>query len=56
MGIKGIVLGAFAVCFGGLLLFSDSFVAAGLGLVLITLVSAAVVSRYELRRASRPRG
>jgi len=56
MGIKGVVLWAFAVCLGGLCLFSESGVTMGLGLALITIASAALVSRVSLGRASPPRG
>ncbi|WP_311170363.1 hypothetical protein [Halobellus ordinarius] len=54
-GIKGVVLVAYALAFGGFLLFSDSGVTAALGLTLITIASAAVVTRFGLGRRSQPR-
>ena len=56
MGLKGIALGAFAVCFGGLLLFSESGVATGLGIMLIALACAALVSSLRVGRTSQPKG
>jgi len=56
MRVKGIALGAYALCLGGLLLFSDSGVVTGLGVAVITIACAAIVSRIRFRRASRPRG
>ncbi|WP_162524332.1 hypothetical protein [Halobellus captivus] len=56
MGLKGIALGAYALCFGGLLLFSNSGVVTGLGVALITIACTAIVSRLHFRRASPPRG
>ncbi|WP_256288564.1 hypothetical protein [Halobellus inordinatus] len=46
MGIKGVVLGTYALCLGGLLLFSDSGVATGLGVTLVALTGVAVVAQY----------
>ena len=54
-GLKGVAFAAFTLCVGGLLLYSGSGVGIALGLTLITLTSVAVVSRYGLRRPSRPR-
>ncbi|WP_313687909.1 hypothetical protein [Halobellus marinus] len=54
-GIKGVVFVAYALAFGGFLLFSDSGVTTALGLTLITIASGAVVARFGLRRPSRPR-
>ncbi len=45
-GLKEVALAAFTLCVGGLLLYSGTGVGIALGLVLITLTSAAVVSRY----------
>ncbi|WP_336024047.1 hypothetical protein [Halobellus salinisoli] len=56
MGFKGIALGAYALCLGGLLLFSESGVVTGLGVAVITIACAAIVSRVHFRRPSRPRG
>lgn len=54
-GIKGVVFVAYALAFGGFLLFSDSGVTTALGLTLITIASGAVIARFGLRRPSRPR-
>ena len=54
-GLKEAAFAAFTLCVGVLLLYSGSGVGIALGVTLITLASAAVVSRYGLTRASRPR-
>ncbi|SEG01658.1 hypothetical protein [Halobellus limi] len=56
MGLKGIVLGGYALCLGGLFLFSESAVTTGFGVALIAITWIAVFSRYRLKRASRQRG
>ncbi|MFD1685358.1 hypothetical protein [Halobellus litoreus] len=56
MGMKEIALGAYALCLGGLFLFSESGVTTGFGVALIAVTWIAVFSRYRLKRASRQRG
>ncbi|MFB6091492.1 MAG: hypothetical protein ABEK02_00605 [Haloquadratum sp.] len=47
MGVKGVVLGAYAFGLGGVLLLSDSGVATGLGVALIGLTLLAAASRHR---------
>ena len=52
MSLKGVALTAYLLFVGGLLLYSETSVVTGLGVVLITLAAVAVVTALSRRRAT----
>ena len=52
MSLKGVALTAYLLSVGGLLLYSETSVVMGLGVVLITLAAVAVVTALRRRWAA----
>ena len=52
MSLKGVALTTYLLVVGGLLLYSETSVVTGLGVVLITLAAVAVVTALSQRRAA----
>ena len=52
MSLKGVALTGYLLVVGGLLLYSETSVMTGLGVVLITLVVVAIVTTLSRRRAT----
>ena len=55
MSLKGVALTAYLLSVGGLLLYSDTSVVMGLGVVLITLAAVAIVTALSRRHVTDDR-